>query len=260
MVIKHIALLILGIVSASVPPDTNDMIGNIESAFFDDSGGVFCSDKHGVTVMIPDGAIQSGVKAELKFGATLLAPVKFTKDVLPVSAIIWLCMGVKLQKPVQIQIPHYVNIKCKTQANNLRFAKVMHSKCDESMMKLMDGGKFAVGGSCGSIEVDHFCYFCIVNNYYNASTDYKYQAVVFQNRQLHKDVFNFDICIMAALPTCIQVSVLLCFLCYSNKIKNLNKVIATYQLLALITLPSVYCQNWGIGCKALVTESNALCS
>ena len=81
------------VVLASSPPDTHDLIGNIESAFFDYNGGEFYSDEHGVKVIVPHGAIKHGMKVELKFGATLLAPVKFAKYMLPVSAMIWLLYG-----------------------------------------------------------------------------------------------------------------------------------------------------------------------
>ena len=198
------------VVLASASPDTHDLIGNIESVFFDKNGGTFCSDKHGVTVTIPHGTLKDGIKAELKFGATLLAPVKFAKNMLPVSAVIWLCMNVTLQKPVQIQIPHCVNIKSEAQANNLQFAKALHSQNDKNMM-IMDGGRFVIGESYGSIEIDHFCYYCVVNNYYDGNIpDYKYQAILFQSVQLQNNIWKLDICIMAALPTCEQVSNLSC--------------------------------------------------
>ena len=204
----NVCLIILEVVLASSPPDEHNWIGNIESVLLDTNGGVFYSRKHGVTVTFPEGAIESGIKAELKFGATLLAPVKFSKNALPVSAVFWLCMNVTLQKPVQIQIPHYINIKSKTQADNLQFAKVFHFISDESMMEVVRGGKFAVGKSFGSIEVDHFCYVCVVNKYYLNNDDYKYQAILFQKRQIHDCVWKLDICIMAALPTCEQVIIL----------------------------------------------------
>ena len=194
------------VVLASPSPDTDDFIGNIETVFFDESGGIFCSDKHGVIVMVPHGAINTGMNVQLKFGATLFAPVKFAKDMLPVSAVIWLCMNVTLQKPVQIQIPHCVNIKSQAQANNLQFAKALHSQSDEIMM-VMDGGRFAIGESYGSIEVDHFCYYCVVNNNYDGNIpEYKYRGILFQSIQLHNNVWKLEVCIMAALPTCEQVS------------------------------------------------------
>ena len=45
---------------------------------FDERGGAFHLYKHGVTVIVPTGAIPCGVLAELKFAATIVAPVKFT--------------------------------------------------------------------------------------------------------------------------------------------------------------------------------------
>ena len=197
------------IVSASPSPDTDDLIGNIETIFFDESGGTFCSVKHGVIVTVPHGAIKTGLNVELKFGATILAPVTFAKNMLPVSAVIWLCMNVTLQKPVQIQIPHCVNIKSQAQANDLQFAKALHSQSDKNMM-VVDGGRFAVGESYGSIEVDHFCYYCVVND--GNIPDYKYRAILFQSIQLHNNTWKLEVCIMAALPTCEEVSNLCCVL------------------------------------------------
>ena len=200
------------VVLASPLPDIDDLIENIETVFFDEIGGIFCSDKHGVIVTVPHGAIKTGMNAELNFKATILAPVKCSKNMLPVSAIIWLCMNVTLQKPVQIQIPHCVNVKSQAQVNNLQFAKVLHSQSDKNMM-VVDGGRFAIGESYGSIEVDHFCYYCVVNNIYDGNIpEYKYQAILFQSIQLHNNIWKLDICIMAALPTCEQVSNLSCVL------------------------------------------------
>ena len=121
-------------------------------------------------------------------------------------------MDVTLQKPVLIQIPHCVNIKSQAQANNLQFVKALHSPSDKNMM-VVDGGRFAIGESYGSIEVDHFCYYCVVNKLYGDNIpDYKYQAMLFQSRQVCNDVLKLDIPIMAALPTCQQVSNLSCVL------------------------------------------------
>ena len=197
-------MIILG---TSSPPNEHNWIGNIDSFTLDEKGGVFYSQKHDVTVTFPEGVIQSGMKAELKFGGTLFAPVKFPKQLLPVSAVFWLCMKATLLKPVRIQIPHYADIRSQTQANNLQFAKAVHSISDKSMMEVMHGGKFAVGKSLGTIEVEHFCYFCIVNNYNRDKKDYKYQAILFQKRQLHNCIWKLDICIMANLPTCQEVSI-----------------------------------------------------
>ena len=195
------------VVSASSPLDTHNWTGDIETIFFDENKGEFFSVKHGVTVIVPSGAIKSGIKAEMKFGATLLAPVKFPKNTIPVSAVIWLCMNTTLEKSIEIQIPHFINIKTDAQAKKLQFAKAVHSSSGKNILEIIDGGKFVVGKSHGSIEVDHFCYYCVVYNFYDGSIpDYKYQAALFQNKYLHSSIWKLHICIAPALPTCKVVS------------------------------------------------------
>ena len=196
----HIFLFV-GVISAPSPHDTHNWIDGIESVFFNENKGSFYFEKHGVTVIFPDGGIESGIQAELTCGASIFAPVKFPKNLLPVSSIIRLSTNVTLQKPVQIQLPHYLNIKSKAQLNNLHFAKAVHSQSDISMMEVISGGKFAVGESHGSIEVDHFCYLSVVYKHYGRNIpDYKYQAISFQKRCLHKHIWKFDICVLPALP------------------------------------------------------------
>lgn len=195
------------------PPDAHECI--TESIVIDENGKEFCSNKHGVIVIIPEGSIKSGVNAELKFGAMLSAPVKFAKNTKPVSPIIWLCMNADLQKSIKIKIPHYVSIESNADANYLQFAKAIHSSSDGSMMEIMDGGEFDVGKSHGTIEVNHFCYYCILYNYYrNHNLVYKYQAVSFQSKQPYRGVWKFDICIVPSLPTCLQVSSYISFVFY----------------------------------------------
>ena len=205
-------IFIIVTVLASSPPDTDNWLGDIESAFFDEREGTFSCDKHGISVKVPAGAIRSGMKAELKVGATLFAPVKPVDNNVPpmlVSAIVWLSMGVKLQKPMQIQIPHCVSVNSETEANKLQFARSHHFTGDRSIMKALDGGNFAIGKSFGTIEVDRFSYYTIEYRFSADDIDkFKYQAVVFQNKRLLKNILKFEVCIMPDLPTFLTVSIL----------------------------------------------------
>ena len=223
----HIFLFV-EVISAPSPHYTHNWIDDIESAFFNENKGSFYFEKHGVTVIFPDGGIESGVQAELTCGASIFAPVKFPKNLLPVSSIIRLYTNVTLQKPVQIQLQHYLNIKSKAQLNNLHFAKAVHSQNDISMMEVISGGKFAVGESHGSIEVDHFCYLSVVYEHYgdNVPDSYKYQAILFQNNKLREDTWKFDICVLPALSVFVKVSFY--FYCKCSACK------ADYNLLSLI--------------------------
>ena len=198
------------IVSAHLPVDTENLIGNIEVGMFDERGGVFHSNKHGVTVLFPAGAIPSGILAELKFAATLVAPIKITNNKSPVSAIYWLCMDVMLQKPIEVRLPHFVNIENKTQARSLQFLKSTHSPVDviESSMSNTIEGEFPIGESYGSLAVNHFCYYCIVEDKLDRSKIpcNKYVVVAMKQRQpRNHHLWNVDICLLPQLKTCIEV-------------------------------------------------------
>jgi len=82
------------------PPDTDDIIGCVESATFDEAGGTFSSSEHGVIITVPKGAIPTGMISEMKFAATLNPKGEVLSNAMPVSAFIWMCMNVALQKSV----------------------------------------------------------------------------------------------------------------------------------------------------------------
>ena len=200
------------------PPSNNDLlIDNIYVASFDEKGGKLYVPEHGVTVTVPSGAVPSGKRAEMKFAAAIIAPVKFPDNVLPVSAIVWLCMDVKLQKPIQLQMPHFVNVESKDCAKILHFAKaVIHLNDEKSIatMKVINGGDFPTGESYGMIEIDHFCYYCITENILAINIpENLYQIVSVKELQpnLATNLWIIFICIIPSLPTCLKVYYLLCF-------------------------------------------------
>ena len=205
------------------PPEMDCIIGCIESATFDVKGGEYHSHEHGVTVIVPSGAIPVGVVSEMKLAATLTATVQPSINGIPVSAIVWLCMNVTLQKPIMLQIPHYVNIKSKAQSKNLQFAKAKFHKSSTKIMRNMEvikGGDFPVGGSYGMIEINHFCYYCI--ELYQTSDnipEYSYRVVTMKERQpnLITKLWQINVCIIPTLDTCLKVHTEYIMLCiYMN--------------------------------------------
>jgi len=166
---------------------------------------VFHSHSHGVTVIIPRGAIPKGMVAELKFAAMLISPLKFSEENIPVSATYWLCMGVKLQKPILLFFPHIAQINSKNDAESLNLVKFQHGK---ESMDTIDGGRFNVNSSFGYIEVSHFCYFCIVEAKLDSSEipHNKYSIIAAQQKQPVHCTWIVDICLLPYLPTCKKVS------------------------------------------------------
>ena len=198
------------------PPDTDSIIGCIESCTFDENGGEFYSHEHGVTITVPSGAIPAGVVSEMKFAATLTTPVKLPTDAVPVSAMIWLCMNVTLLKPILLQIPHYVNIASEAHSKNLQFVKTScYSRNNKAMstMEVIEGGNFPVGESYGNIEISHFCYYCITQDIKASDIPKnRYKAVTMKEKQpdFKRNLWLIDICIIPSLPTCLKV-LSLCF-------------------------------------------------
>ena len=191
------------IVCAQTPLDVEDLVGDIEAKMFDERGGVFHSYKHEVTVIVPPEAIPSGILAELKFAATVVAPVKFT-DVTPVSAIYWLCMGVTLEKSIQIRLPQ----KFVENDVTLQFAKSLHSstKVIEPIMGAIDGGNFSALENYVHIEVNHFCYYCIVKGLDPSKIPPSTYLVVAMKCHEKEKIWRVDICVLPMINTCLEVS------------------------------------------------------
>ena len=199
-------MYVVEVIPAQPPVDTEYLIGEIEVKMFDERGGVFHSYKHGVTVIVPAGAIPTGILAELKFAATLVSPVSFSSNKLPMSAIFWLCMDVELQKKIQIRLP-LMALKNSTQA--LQFAKGSHSKVGniDKMKIYEDDVKFTE--SYGSVQVDHFCYYCIVDDKLNPNdiTHNHYILVAMKQCQPNSEgIWEVHICLVSYLRTCLVVS------------------------------------------------------
>ena len=190
------------IVEADNPPVDMGM-SIIESDSFDERGGVFHSYQHGVTIVFPKGAISEGVIAELRFAASIVAPVKFPKGKIPVSAVYWLCMSVQLQKPVKLQVPHMVHIETESHAKNLNFVKF----CQNLTMNTIDGGRFNINGPYGYIEIEHFCYYCIIEDKVKCADifPYNYEVAAMKQKQPKDNIWQADICLVPNIGTCKQV-------------------------------------------------------
>ena len=190
---------------AQSPLDVECLVGDIEATMFDERGGVFYSYKHGVTVIVPAEAIPSGILAELKFAATLVAPVKFI-DVTPVSAIYWLCLDVALEKSIQIRLPQKF---VENDGSALQFAKSLHSstRVIEPVMDVIDGGKFNALENYAYINVNHCCYYCIVQDKRKCSKIPKNKYIVVAMKSFEKEkIWRVDICVLPSIKTCLEVS------------------------------------------------------
>ena len=73
------------------------------------TGLVHHSSQYGVTLIIPEGAIEH--TATLWFGVCLFSEkFKFEEDFIPVSPIVWMHINSQLTKPAALYIPHHVDV------------------------------------------------------------------------------------------------------------------------------------------------------
>jgi len=161
-----------------------------------------------VTVTIPPGAVPEGTQGMLKFAGTLCAPVKFAPNVVPVSAIVWIQVDVKLLKPVKLCLPHFVCVENKSHVNSLNFAKMTRASSSHGYMSVIDSGDFKVGETFGLLYIHESSYYCIANST-SVSKDIpeiRYRIETMKHKIPMLDHWNCDICLMPALPTCVKVN------------------------------------------------------
>ena len=199
------------------PPDTDSVIGCIESVSFDENGTEYTSESHGVTVKIPPNVISKGRTGKMVLTASLMAPVEVPTEFKPVSAMIWLCMNVKLQGCISVSIPHCVNVETKSHSERLCFLKT-EDHCSvnhqtKKTMKFLRNGNFPVGERCGETKIDHFCYYCIAivgmkETDVNIDLSSSFQMVAMMQIQpdILTNLWEVHVCILHTLPSCLKVS------------------------------------------------------
>ena len=98
-------------------------INGVERVSLDHNGGLYQSATHDITISLPKGAIKKHTETELQVGVTLHGPFTFPDSKQPVSAIVWVGLNpsVKLRKPLEITVPHFVE---KSSQEGLVFLKV----------------------------------------------------------------------------------------------------------------------------------------
>lgn len=147
------------------------LIDSVKVIFCDSSGGIYNDPKHGITLHIPNGAIDAETTLEIVIGIFLYGNFEFPKQMSPVSAIIWLCTPqpyFSFHKPIKIILPHFMNCKTNEDATNLelQFMKAANgSSADANIMFSPANGEqdFQSIPFKGILYTQHFCYICITS-------------------------------------------------------------------------------------------------
>ena len=87
---------------------TLDIFKEVTQLTVDSSGLVYHCSQYGVTLIIPEGAVQQ--PTTVLYGACLLSDrLKFEGDYIPVSPIVWIYIDSQLMKPAELYIPHHID-------------------------------------------------------------------------------------------------------------------------------------------------------
>ena len=92
------------------------MFGELQKLPVDSSGLVYHNSEYGVTLIIPEGALQQS--ATVWFGVCLYSDKFKFGDYVPVTPIVWIHIDQKLMKPAELYLPHHINTET-TKKNQL---------------------------------------------------------------------------------------------------------------------------------------------
>ena len=83
----------------------------------DATGLIYHSSQYGITMIVPEGAVET--KATIWIGVSFVSDkFKFEDDFVPVSPVVWVYTICQLTKPVELYIPHHIDVSNMKDTNN----------------------------------------------------------------------------------------------------------------------------------------------
>ena len=172
------------------------------------SGSVYHSVDHGVTIIVPEGAVSSPTK--MWFSAALYGPFAYPSGHVPVSAIVWLQSDVPLFKPAVLRMPYYLTVKNEEECQKLTFL-TGDDVIEDNSLPLISlrpdsrQGTFTPGSSYASIEMDHFCFECITCIDESLLDHCRYCITEVIQATQTPSQWKVEYCVTYTLPTCLKV-------------------------------------------------------
>ena len=187
------------------------MFEDVHVVKFSPFGIKYHSGSHGVTLVIPKGAVKTN--AELRFAADLVGPFQIPTGYRLVSAIVWIAISQPLLKPAQLRIPHCAKLKTDPDCRKLCFL----TASDKSFLNTgifqfqpnLAKQEFTVGHQYGAIHLNHFCCNCIVEK--DGLEDHmerEYCITKLVPRKSWEDQCKVYFCFSYFLPSCLKVGVI----------------------------------------------------
>ena len=130
---------------------------DVESVSFDEKGEFYHSEKHAVTLIIPEGAVQHPSTLQLA-STELLVDFKCDEGPFePVSPFLWIHTDAILSKPVKLYMPHYID----NDHENIKLVLLARSHEENAVFKVQNEVEVELSQTVASVSLSHFCEFCL---------------------------------------------------------------------------------------------------
>ena len=197
------------------PPKQNsesvELFRTMSKVKFDVRGLKYHMPDHGITVIIPENAVDA--EAQICIGIYYTEPSQLPQGYRLVSEVFWIETSVRLQKCVELYVPHFAEIR--NEHDNKKLSFFMASDESYKSSGVLDfvevptnSCTFEPGSCYGKVVLDHFCSGCILENVNVDKLPLKYHVTrIFpiDSDSCTREKWEADFVFSYALPTCLKV-------------------------------------------------------
>ena len=175
------------------------------------AGHEYVDHDHGVIIIIPKNAVPWDMVAHLEVAVLMYGPFVYLQDKAPISPVLWICFqeDVQLQKPLEIHLPHFLNLSSGNVLDEQvivgKAAHKLNSKQEFVFEELLNVPVELGPNSRGIFNTNHCCCLClhagkkVVEDPHNSS----YCVNIIEDNEEMKHIYNY--CLTFKHKTCFKV-------------------------------------------------------
>ena len=144
-------------------PESVEFFRTMSKVKFDMRGLKYHMPDHGITVIIPEHAVDA--EAQICIGIYYTEPSHLPQGYTLVSEVFWIETSVCLQKCVELYVPHFAEIRNEHDSKKLSFFMTSDELCSgvsEFIETPANRCTFEPGSCYGKVVLNHFCSVCIL--------------------------------------------------------------------------------------------------
>ena len=175
-----------------------------------DTGLVYHCSQYGVTLIIPEGAVQQ--TATVWFSVCLVSSkFRFADDYIPVSPIVWTHINCQLMKPAELYLPHHIDVYSMKAPNNQLYLLTADDESFERKKMFVfkrSNNKYqmSIESMLVKIVTSHFCCNCIATKGRMYREIPKRYLIAEAQKKEYDDLLFVDFCFLYEQPGCRKVS------------------------------------------------------